>query len=77
MTNIDISCEDMAKGLQHLMTFANFSGLIIQPECGPLLQYHVEDISDSGSENKMKVSMGENSFIITVSPEEVNEGEKS
>ena len=63
----DISAADMAKGMQHLMTFANFSGLINQPEHGPFLQYHVEDVLDCGSESKINVSMGGNSFIISVS----------
>lgn len=69
MPEINITAKAMAEGLQALMIYANFSGLINQPEGGPFLQYSVEKIAGTEDRAIFCVEMGSNSFTINVSAE--------
>lgn len=68
----DIDCSDMARSIRDLMTYANFSGLIAQPENGCFLQYSAKSINGSSDEARMEVEIAGNFFAISIKRSEGN-----
>ena len=62
-----ITCNEIAKAIKALMTMANISGHIEQPEGEPFRQFDVTSIEGNQDDTLMLINLGRQGFKLNIS----------
>ena len=70
MSKRKFSSEEIAIAINRIMTMANLSGFINQPDEGPLLQFNHGEITKTDEGTSFDLEFGGSRFTVTVSPQD-------